>query len=276
MINILLFALALVIYITGTILYEVYLALNSQPAGRWATRSLVVGALVHALALASRWLESGRAPVASLFESLSFYAWVIVVFYLMVEYRYGYRVLGAFVSPLAFAAIAAASVLPKRIEPLIPILQSHWLGVHVAISFLAYGLFTLAFAAAVVYLLGEHQLKRGRPDYFYYRLPPLEAMEQLGRGLAALGLPFMTVAIITGSIWAEKVWGAPWLWDAKLNMSLVTWLIYMVYFYVRNVADWRGRRSAWLLIVGFISVLVTYLGVNLLMPTMHGFIVSYR
>jgi cytochrome c-type biogenesis protein CcsB len=271
MINIF-FTLALAIYFIGTILYEVCLALKSPHAGRWATRSLVSGALVHALGLASRWLESGRAPMANLFESLSFYAWVIIVFYLMVEHRSGYRVLGAFVSPLAFAAIAAASVLPKRVEPLVPILQSHWLPVHVIISFLAYGLFTLAFAAAVIYLLAERQLKRGRPNYFYYRLPPLEAMEQLGRVLAALGLPFMTVAIITGSIWAEKVWGVPWLWDAKLNMALVTWLIYLVYFYLRNVADWRGRRSAWLLILGFISVLVTYLGVNLFISTVHGFI----
>ncbi len=272
MINIL-FTLALVIYVIGTILYEVCLVLKSQRAGRWATRSLVVGALVHALALASRWLESGRPPVANLFESLSFYAWVIIIFYLMIEYRYGYRVLGAFVSPLAFAAIAAASVLPRRVEPLVPILQSHWLAVHVTISFFAYGLFTLAFATAVVYLLAERQLKKGRPDYFYYRLPPLEAMEQLGRRLAAIGLPFMTVGVITGSIWAEKVWGAPWFWDAKLNMALVTWLIYVVYFYLRNVAGWRGRRSAWLLILGFIFVIVTYLGVNLFMPTLHGFVV---
>jgi len=274
MINIL-FTLALVIYFIGTILYEICLALKSQRAGRWATRSLVVGASVHALGLASRWLESGRAPMADLFESLSFYAWVIIVFYLIVEYRSGYKVLGAFVSPLAFAAIAAASVLPKRTKPLIPILQSHWLPVHVTISFLAYGLFTLAFVMAVAYLLAERQLKKGRPNYFYYRLPPLEAMEQLGRALAALGLPFMTMAIITGSIWAEKVWGAPWLWDAKLNMALATWLIYVVYFYVRNVAGWRGRRSVWLLILGFISVLVTYLGVNLFISTAHGFIV-YR
>ncbi len=276
MINITLFVFALTIYAIGTILYEVSLALRSQRLGGWATRSLVVGAVVHALALAARWLESGRPPVANLFESLSFYAWVIVVFYLIVEFRYGHKVLGAFVSPLAFMAIAAASALPKGVEPLIPILQSHWLAVHVGISFLAYGLFTLAFAAALVYLLAQRQLKKGQPSYFYHRLPPLEAMEQLARGLAALGLPLMTVAIVTGSIWAEKVWGAPWLWDAKLNMSLVTWLIYVAYFYARNVSDWRGRRSAWLLIVGFISVLVTYLGVNLFAPTMHGFIVSGR
>jgi cytochrome c-type biogenesis protein CcsB len=273
MINVMLFTVTLLIYFVGTILYEVYLALQSQRAGRWATRSLVVGALVHAAALAFRWLESGRAPVSNLYESLSFYAWVIIVFYLIVEYRYGYRVLGAFVSPLAFAAIAAASVLPKRVEPLIPILRSHWLPVHVTVSFFAYGFFTLAFIAAVVYLLAERQLKKGRPSYFYHRLPPLEAMEQLGRGLAALGLTFMTVGIITGSIWAEKVWGAPWFWDPKLNMALFSWLIYMVYFYVRNVADWRGRRSAWLLILGFISILVTYLGVNLFMSTLHGFVV---
>jgi ABC-type transport system involved in cytochrome c biogenesis permease subunit len=56
-------------------------------------------------------------------------------------------------------------------------------------------------------------------------------------------------------------------------MALITWLIYVVYFYLRNVAGWRGRRSAWLLILGFISVLVTYLGVNLFMPTLHGFVV---
>ncbi|MFQ6059303.1 MAG: cytochrome c biogenesis protein, partial [Anaerolineae bacterium] len=83
--------------------------------------------------------------------------------------------------------------------------------------------------------------------------------------------PFMTLSLITGSIWAERAWGTPWLWDAKLNMSLITWAIYMVYFYARNVANWGARRSAWLLVLGFASILITYLGVNLFMPTVHGF-----
>lgn len=271
-----LFPLSAFVYLIATILYEVYLTRRSPWAGRWATRSLVVGVLAQALALVFRWLQLGSAPIGSLAESLYFFAWFIIILYLIVEYHGGQKVLGAFVSPTAFAAVAAASLLCKRAKSLSPIMQSYWLPIHVTISFVAYGFFALAFAVSVVYLLAAWQLKKGRPGYVYYRLPPLETMEQLGRALAALGLPFMTVALITGSIWAEKVWGSPWLWDAKLNLSLATWLIYVIHFYVRNVRDWRGRRSAWLLILGFIFVLVTYLGVNLFMPTVHGFIVTYR
>ncbi|MFQ6014561.1 MAG: c-type cytochrome biogenesis protein CcsB [Anaerolineae bacterium] len=271
MINIVLFTLSLAIYLGSTVLYEVHLVLKSRRAGRWATLILVLGALVHASALATRWLESGHPPLANLFESLSLYAWVTVLAYLIVEWRYGYKVLGAFVTPLAFGAIAIASVLPREIRPLIPILRNYWLSVHVTISFVAYSLFTLAFVAAVAYLVAERQLRARRPDPLYYRLPPLEVTEQMGRALAALGLPFMTMALITGSIWAERVWGTPWLWDAKLNMSLVTWFIYVVYFYARNVANWRGRRSAWMLVLGFISIVITYLGVSFFLPTIHGF-----
>lgn len=271
MINIVFFTAAVLIYLSGTVFYILHWTMRSRKAGFWGSYALGTGAAVHAMALATRWVESGHPPVANLFESLSFFAWLIVIAYLLIEWRYGYRMLGALVSPLALAAILAASILPKRIRLALPALQSRWLAVHVGVSMSAYVVFTLAFVAAMAYLLQERELRLKRASSLYHQLPPLRHTEQLGRILAAVGLGLMTLAIISGSMWAEKAWGSPWSWEPKQMASLMVWLIYAVYFYVRNVANWPRRRAAWLLVAGFVALVVSYLGVGLLMPGRHGF-----
>lgn len=269
--NIVFFLLALVAYLVGTFLYEAFLVLKTPRLGRWASRALVGGGAANGVALALRWIESGRAPLANLFETLSFWAWLIVIAYLVIERLYQQRVLGAFVAPLAFLAVGIASVMPKTMSPLVPVLQSIWLPIHVSVSFIAYTMFAVAFGAAVIYLLQEQQLKSRRPHALYYRLPPLHVMDGLSYRLSAAGFIFMSLALLTGAIWAEQAWGSYWSWEPKQTMALVTWLLYAAYFHARNIAGWRGRRASWLLVVGFGSALATFLGVSLLAPGMHAF-----
>ena len=202
--NVVFFLLAVLAYLVGTFLYEAFLVLKTPQLGRWATRTMVGGGTANGVALALRWFESGRAPVANLFETLSFWAWLIVVAYLVVERLYAHRVLGAFVAPIAFLAVGAALFMPKTIDPLAPVLQSAWLPIHVGVSFIAYTMFAVALAAAVIYLLQERQLKARRPHALYYRLPPLDTMDLLGYRAATMGFIFMALGLITGAIWAEQ------------------------------------------------------------------------
>jgi cytochrome c-type biogenesis protein CcsB len=269
--NVFFFGLALVAYLAGTLLYEAFLVLKTPRLGIWATRALASGGAVNGVALAARWIESGRAPLANLFEALSFWAWLIVLAYLVIERIYQQRVIGAFVAPLAFFAIGLASIMPKSMSPLVPVLQSVWLPIHVSVSFLAYTMFAVAFGSAVIYLLQERQLKSRRPHALYYRLPPLTTVEALSYRVSALGFIFMALALMTGMVWSEQAWGSYWAWEPKQTMSLVTFLIYAAYFHARNIAGWRGRRASWILIVGFGSALATFLGVMLLTPGQHDF-----
>ena len=85
-----------------------------------------------------------------------------------------------------------------------------------------------------------------------------------------LGFVFLTIGIMTGSIWAHYAWGSYWSWDPKETWSLITWLVYAVMLHARHVRGWRGQRMAVMAIIGFICVLITYLGVNYL-PGLHSY-----
>lgn len=268
--NVFFFLIALVAYFAGMLLYEAYLALKTPRLGRGATSVMIAGAAANGIALALRWIASGHPPLANTSEVLAFWAWLIVIAYLIVERIYEQRVIGAFVAPLAFLSIAVAWIMPKTINPGLPT-GSAWLPVHVGVSFIAYTMFTLAFGVAVIYLLQERELKSRRLHGLYYRLPPLETMDGLGYRLSAMGFLCLALSLLTGAIWAEHVWGSYWSWDPKQTMALATWLIYAGYFHARNVAGWRGRRASWLLVVGFVSVVATFLGVAFLPPGQHSF-----
>ncbi len=270
--DVILFLLALAGYACASILYIVFLTVRNRGAGILAVRILIAAASAHVLAFGSRWGLTGQPPLVSLFETLSFYALLVVVGYLIVERAYGYRVIGAFLTPLAFVAVALASVAPKDSEPLAPVLSSVWLPIHVTISFIAYTVFTLAFVLAVIYLLQERELKKKKAHGLFYRLPPLQVMERMGYNAVGIGFPFMTLSIATGALWAEQAWGAYWIWEPKQTMSLVTWLIFALYFHLRNQRGWRGKRASWLVTMGFVAMVFTFVGVKLLNPSLHSFI----
>jgi cytochrome c-type biogenesis protein CcsB len=273
MADVALFLLALVCYAVSTLAHAACWIGGSQRGGRLARPTLLAAVALHGLAIALRWIEAGYVPLSNGFEAFSFYAWGLSLVYLLVPSLRRCPVLGVFVTPLALTSILVASVLPKRIEPLAPVLQSHWLPIHVGVSLAAYAMFSLAFVGAITYLFQLRSLKRPGRWLWARQLPPLETLETLQRRAAVVGLVLMTGALLSGSLWAEKAWGIVWPWEPQQVASLVTWLIYAVYFYARHSAGWQDRRGAWLLVGGFVSVVITFVGADLLVPgNRHSFL----
>jgi ABC-type transport system involved in cytochrome c biogenesis permease subunit len=200
-------------------------------------------------------------PFLTLREVLSVYAWTLALLCLILELRFGYTIIGVLVTPFGICIILFATLLPAAREPLLALLRSPWLIAHVGIIFAAYAAFTMAFAAALAYLLQERALHRKQLSW---RLPPLLVMDALGRWLVTAGILLMTAAIITGSIWAERVWDTPWVWEPKQILCLITLGIYGLYYFARHVAHWSARQASWLVVVGFVSVLATFIGADLL------------
>jgi cytochrome c-type biogenesis protein CcsB len=99
----------------------------------------------------------------------------------------------------------------------------------------------------------------------------VQVLDDINHKLINIGFPFLTMAIITGSLWAENTWGRYWRWDPKEVWSLITWFVYAVVFHLRLTAGWRQKRAALLSIIGFIVVLFTFFGVNLLLKSVHTF-----
>jgi cytochrome c-type biogenesis protein CcsB len=269
--NLFFFQAAFFLYVAGTGLSLAHLITLKPRLARFGRGFLGVGLTVHTLAILWRLFESGRTPLANLHEALSFFAWATLGAYFLLHFRYRLEVLGAFVSPVAVFLMVLASLFPKEIMPIEPVLDSFWLPVHVILAIAGNALFALAFAAAVMYLIQERQIKSKRIGVFFRRLPALKVLDDLNYRCLKIGFPFLTLGIITGAIWAESAWGTYWSWDPKQTWSLVTWFIYAALLHGRLTAGWRGRRAAIFAVAGFALLLFTFLGVNLLLPGLHGF-----
>jgi cytochrome c-type biogenesis protein CcsB len=267
------------IYLLSFLLYLVRMVRGRESWGGAASGAARIGFLLHTLALLLRWKNSydlgiGHAPLANFYESLIFFAWAILFLYLIIEWKTRSRSLGAFVIPIAFLFLAFASISPgvsDRIQPLIPALQSNWLTVHVLTCFLGYASFAMAFALGLVYLLKGRERDGGRERRTFIRLIPESGLvEELLYQSVVLGFVLLSLGIMTGSVWAHYAWGSYWSWDPKETWSLITWIVYAAMLHARSVRGWRGRRMAWMALVGFASVLFTYLGVNYL-DSLHSY-----
>jgi len=270
--SVLLFELSLTFYFAATIVSVVELFKGSKTTSNFILVFAVGGFALHTATIIARYAIAGHLPITSLHEASSFFAWCIVLIFFFLEYRYRVDLLGPFTMPVVFVLMLSSSILPREIKPLSPVLQSYWLGIHTFLAFLGDAAFATAFGVGIMYLIQEHHLKTKRLGGLFQRLPNLQILDEINYKLITLGFPLLTLAIITGALWAESAWGSYWRWDPKEVWSLITWFIYALVLHARLTAGWRGRKAAMLSIVGFISVIFTFFGVNLLLKGLHAFV----
>jgi cytochrome c-type biogenesis protein CcsB len=280
MINTVILSWVTFIYLAAFVLYFIRIIRNEALWGRLATITVSLGFAAQTVALILRWVESyhmgiGHVPLSNFYESLIFFSWTIVLLYLVFEWRIKNKSLGTFVVPVAFIAMAFASLSPNinsRIQPLIPALQSNWLTSHVMTCFMGYAAFAIAFGLGCMYIIKSLDRKSSsRSGSFLGLLPDLDTIDELIYQSIALGFIFLSLGIITGSVWAHYAWGSYWSWDPKETWSLITWLVYAALLHARLVRGWRGKRIALMSLAGFACVLFTYLGVNYL-PGLHTYL----
>ncbi len=262
--NALLFYITLGLYFIATVAYLGFLLKPKPLLGRAAHWMISAGFLIHCGFTVLRYIEAGHTPITNLHESLSFFSLAIVGVFIAFERKYHVFILGSFVTPLALLLMIASSLYPAAIPLLPPALMSNWLLVHSTLAFVSYATFAVAFGAAIMYLIQEHFLKRKRLGALYQKLPSLDILDEINYRCLTFGFPLLTVAIITGAIWAETAWGTYWSWDPKETWSLITWFIYAALLHGRLTTGWRGKKAAILSIIGFCILLFTFLGVNLL------------
>lgn len=221
--------------------------------GWYSDRLIELSFLTLTVSLVLRSLVTGHAPFANQFEFSTAFAWAVLGCFAYFEWRYKIRGLALLVLPIAVALLFYASNMESDVSPLIPALQnSLLLTLHVFTAVIGNGAAAVSFAAAVLFLL--HSKIRLRI------LPSKEVLEEIGYRAVVLAFPMLTLMIVLGALWADTAWGRYWSWDPKETAALVTWLIYGAYLHARVVAGWRGNRAAWLLILGFVAVVFTFLG----------------
>lgn len=267
---------AMVVFIAQLVLPK----LKLKPAGLVL---MGVGLLGSGVALAARGIIAQHAPWSNLYESMLLMLFATISFYFLIELWYKPRHFGVFASPLALLVIGGASLLPpglKAAAPLMPALQSYWIKIHTSAILISYGAFTISFAASMAYFVCAWQAKRnaklataGGPsaevsDGWAKQLP---FFDELTYRTILLGFPLLMFGIVTGAMWANSAWGTYWSWDPKETWSLITWFIYAAYLHARLMRDWTGPKAAGLAALGFVAMLVTYIGVNYLSTGLHSY-----
>jgi cytochrome c-type biogenesis protein CcsB len=269
--NLTFFQAAMGVYLIAAAGYIVYIF---RPEKKWvASASLWItflGFLFHIAYFTLRWTESGRIPITSFFEAANFLGMGIVLVFLVMEFRYKIAALGSFMLPLVIILMLPALIVVGDIKELNPVLKSGWLGVHTSLAVLGDAAFAFAFIISIMYLIQERQLKSKNLGAIFHRLPSLDIMDTLGYKALTLGWPLFTLGMITGSIWANSAWGTYWSWDPKETWSLITWVIYLALLHLRTIG-WRGRKMAFLSIIGFAFVLISFFVVSRVNIGKHSF-----
>lgn len=219
--------------------------------------------LVCTTLVISRWLEAGRPPFKSLYESLVFAVWTISLVSLAAEWRFKVRLVGL-LSSISILAIFLFSLTKRDVEiiALPPALQTWMFIPHVISYFVAYGALFVSGLGALLYLFfpkgisSHHALgEQERLDFgvFTYQI-------------AKFGFLFLTAGLLLGAWWGQNAWSNYWGWDPKENWALISWLIFAAYLHFRNIGSMAERKLAWVVIVGVLAIVFTYLGMDYL-PT---------
>ncbi|MCZ7585270.1 MAG: cytochrome c biogenesis protein CcsA [Deltaproteobacteria bacterium] len=108
-------------------------------------------------------------------------------------------------------------------------------------------------------------------DGLRQRLPQKDVLDDLVYKSIIFAFPILTFMLLSGAIWANQAWGRYWGWDPKETGALVTWMVYLAFLHTRISHGWSGRRTAVIAVVGFVSVIFTYLGVNLVLAGLHSY-----
>ena len=262
------FTIAMAAYLASMVLYVLFFVLKKDVTGKIADIIVAAAFVFHTIALITRGIGAGRLPMTNQYEFATSFAWGICACYLIFLWRYKFRALGAFVTPVIFIVIGYAAMQSREVRDLMPALRSNWLAIHVSSAIVSYGAFGVSCAVSLMFLLRQ---KMGNNAFWQEHIPQEKRLDLISYRAVSLGFLFLTFVMVTGAIWAEHAWGSYWSWDPKETWSLITWIIYAIYLHLRISRGWKGKSAAIFAVIGFICVIFTYIGVNTFLPGIHSY-----
>ena len=252
----------LAVFSTAALLYALLWLRAGALLRALASAAMASGLALNVAFLVVRWQEAGRPPFKTLFESLVLLSACLALVYIIIEIVYRLRALGVLAAAGSTLTMGYAFLnIDKEIVSLPAALQSAWFIPHVVVYFFGYAALFAAFISAVVVLVRPAPFTHGRPDLTGSGIID---MEKFADGTMRYGFVLLTAGLLMGALWAKSAWGDYWVWDPKETWSLVSWLIFAIVLHLRYLREWRGRRFAVLLVVGFAAVMFTYLGMEIL------------
>ena len=255
------FMITMVLYFAATVSFLAYLLRRSEALSNVSLAITAAGFISHTIGLVIRMVDVSSSAPPSFSDALSFFSWMIILVFVVVEYRHRIYVLGSFMVPLALVSLVSSAALPETAPTLQPVFKTLWF--HVTLSMLGTVGFTVAFVAGVMYLIQDRLLKSKQFNVLYSKLPALDFLDHLNQQSIVLGFPLLTLGIVTGAISAEFARGSYVSWNPEQIWALVTWVFYFVVLLGRLTVGWRAKRAAYLTVIGFACVILTLVGVVL-------------
>lgn len=232
----------------------------------------VVGYVLHFLGLIARWYISGHAPWSNGYEAIVFISWVGISAGLML-YRNSNALIpaaGFMVAVIMMGFAHGTSQLDPQITPLVPVLKSYWLIVHVAIIVSSYGFFALSMIIAVICLL--FYIIADKKSYEEHNGVSLKELTIVSEMSLTIGLFALVVGVFLGGVWANESWGRYWSWDPKETWAFISTIIYAFVLHMRLVPGLRGRWAFHVAAMfAFCSMVMTYFGVNYYLSGLHSY-----
>lgn len=217
-----------------------------------------------------RWIASGRAPLSNGHESLLFISLAVALAGLICEFAFRMAApgsLGALLT-VVILGVSMLSTFDPAIGPLVPVLVSYWLNIHVTIITASYGFLGLSALLGAMILILMLAKGSGRQNL----REAVGILDKINRFVLVAGLGLLSVGTLLGGVWANESWGRYWGWDAKETWSLITILVYAVVLHFRWIP---ALRSTWLNSAGSLaaisSVVMTYFGVNYFLSGLHSY-----
>lgn len=259
----------LIYFITSILYWQQFISGNKITLNKtryWLTAS--VG--IHFLFILCFILEISRIPIATVSESLQTFVWITAILYLFLESSLKERSLGALVLSLIVVLLMISNFTFIISETINPILYDVKFETHVFAMLFANSAFMLSFIASVLHLLLSREIKKKEPGIFFRRLPSLLHFERISDYAISIGLIFLSFGLVLGFYSATQVWTGI-MTDPKIISVLITLLIYFIYFVGRKMGTIRGQRAALISLIGFISILISFLVISKIIPTSHHF-----
>ena len=258
--------LPVMLYLTLSLLLAIVstLSLNNgkQKKTRLVSSVLTWVMLIHTtLLLALRWFVSGHLPMSNGYETMQFMAWATLIVTLVMQKRFlPVKQFGPLLSSFALLVAMITDGNPQ-ITQLMPVLQSPLLSVHVMVIMFSYALFGLTALIGLQGLIAHHRKQEEKEQQ-------LAALSQF---LLYPAVALIAIGIFIGAIWANVSWGRYWSWDSKETWALITMLIYSVPLHAEIKWLRKAQHMHIYMLLAFLSVLMTYFGVNYFLSGMHSY-----
>ncbi len=246
-----------------------YMALRRETDGRKHGVKRAYGVLSALLYLTTlfhwtgyflRWYVGGRMPLSNGYETMLLLAGCILIFSCWLKRRFPFVLPFGFLLSGFALLVAYLGQMNPQITPLVPVLLSPWLSIHVSLIMIAYALYAYIFLNGILGLCLRRSPEKAERLMLFSKLMLYPATLFLG------------VGIFIGAVWANVSWGSYWSWDSKEVWALITFMVYGAAFHERSFAWLRTPRNYHLyMILAFLSVLMTYVGVNYFLVGMHSY-----